>query len=63
MIYNTPERFTTLHLAQRFLIDDVTFMIAISFLTEHMVQVLQLFISASRRNRRNTAKVAIIPVL
>jgi hypothetical protein len=40
MINNTPLRFTTLHLAQRFLIDDETRMITISFLpkTEQFVQ-------------------------
>ncbi len=49
MIYNTPLRFTTRHLAQRFLIDDETFMISPSNLTN-------LF-------RFGTAKVAIILVL
>jgi hypothetical protein len=31
MIYKVPLRFTTLHLAQRFLIDDDTFIVTYSF--------------------------------
>ncbi len=42
MINNTPLRFTTLHLAQRFLIDEDTFIIAISLIPEPLVQVFYI---------------------